>query len=464
MFGTKKLGRRELLKGLAGIGAGLMAAPILAACQPKVVEVTRVVTEEKVVEKTVVVEKKSDENIPEIRFLTRVGALGMFMKEYSRLYTEKHPGEVKVKVEEGNWEDISTKLMTSAVAGTIQDIFWQPYFYLPYNICNGIMADLTEAADASGLDMSIWYPWALECEKLDGKLYGIPLGVMPGWNEMIYNLDLLEEAGVTPQPWPNKQTWADFVADCQKIKDKTGAWGVCMNNWWWGQEMIHRNFGQSMVDYMGKEAKWLDPKVQEAAKLSYDMVNTYKVEPGTASVEGDRNKMFLAGKVGYMINCAADIVCGWAEMIAGKFRYGYTSIPQGDRGLWGTAKWADSINVSANTKHADICFKICAEVGSVEASKWTCLATGMTPGACPAAWTDPEVAAKYPLYGWEGEWFKTNTPDDPAMPYNYNFNEFNNTFQAEWFPIKNGEKPYDQATIDGIQKKLNDVLAKPRPC
>jgi hypothetical protein len=39
------------------------------------------------------------------------------------------------------------------------------------------------------------------------------------------------------------------------------------------------------------------------------------------------------------------------------------------------------------------------------------------PGACPA-WTDPEVAAMYPLYGWEGEWFKTNTPDDPAMPYN----------------------------------------------
>jgi len=472
---SAQISRRQLLRTLTGVGGALVAAPIIAACQPKVVEVTRVVEKEKlveqtvvvekekVVEKTVVVEKKSDENIPEIRFLTRVGALGMFMKEYSRLYVEKNPTEVKVKVEEGNWEDISTKLMTSAVAGTIQDIFWQPYFYLPYNICNGIMADLTDAAEASGLDMSIWYPWALECEKLDGKLYGIPLGVMPGWNEMIYNQDLLEEAGVTPQPWPNMQTWEEFIQNCMTIKEKTGNWGVCMNNWWWGQEMIHRNYGQTMVEFMGKEAKWLDPKVQAAAKMSYDMVNTYKVEPGTAQVEGDRNKMFLAGKVGYMINCAADIVCGWAEMISGKFRYGYTTIPQGG-GNWGTASWADSINVSAISKHPDICFKISAEVGSVEASKWTSLATGMTPGACPAAWTDPAVAAKYPLYGYEGEWFKTNTPAPAAMPYNYNFNEFNTVFGAEWIPMKNGEKPWDDAAIQAMAVKFNDTLAKPRAC
>ena len=469
---TPLLSRRQLLRTLAGIGAGVLAAPVLTACQPKVVEVEKVVKEtvvvkeevEKVVKETIVVSEKAPATAPQIRFLTRVGALGMFMKEYARLYMEKHPNEVSIKLEEGNWEDISTKLMTSHVAGTIPDIFWQPYFYLPYNICNGIMADLTDAAEASGLDMSVWYPWALETQKLDGKLYGIPLGVMPGWNEMIYNLDLLEDAGVTPQPWPNKQTWGDFVQDCQTIKDKTGAWGVCMNNWWWGQEMIHRNFGKSMVDYMGTEAHWLDPTVQEAAKLCYDMVNTYKVEPGTAQIEGDRNKMFLAGKVGYMINCAADIVCGWPEMIGGKFRFGYTSIPQGDRGLWGTAKWADSINVSSKTKEPDICFKVCAEVGSPEAALWTCLATGMTPGACPKAWEDPQVADKYPLYGWEAQWFKTNSPDDPAMPYNYNFNDFNTTFGAEWFPFKNGDKPWDQGAIEGIQKTLNDVLGKPRAC
>ena len=463
---TQKLSRRHLLKTLAGISAGLVAAPILAACQPQIVEVTKIVEKEKivkeVVKETVVV--KSDEKIPQIRFLTRVGALGMFMKEYARLYQEKNPTEVKIKIEEGNWEDISTKLLTGAAAGTLQDIFWQPYFYVPYNVANGVMAQLDDAAAASGLDMSIWYPWALECEKLDGKLYGIPLGVMPGWNEILYNKDLFEQSGLTPPTWPFKGTWMDLVEMGKTIQAKTGAWGLIMNNWWWGQEMIHRNYGDSCVKYMAKESNWLNEKVQAAAKMCYDMTQTYKIEPTSAALQGDMNKMFIAQKVGMIINCAADIVCGWADMIGGKFQYGYTSIPQGDAGhSWGTAKWADSINIYSKSKQPGVCFKICAAVGSVEASKWTCLATGMTPGACPAAWTDPEVAAKYPLYGYEGEWFKTHSPDDAAMPYNYNFNEFVNVFGAEWFPVKNGERPYDKANLEAMDKKFNETLAKPRP-
>lgn len=452
--------RRNLLKALGGTAA----ASLLAACQPKIVEVEKIVKETVMVEKEVVKEvEKAAAEVPEIRFLTRVGALGMFMKEYARLYVEQNPNKVQIKIEEGNWEDISTKLMTAAVAGTCADIFWQPYFYVPYHIANGVMADLTDAADASALDQSIWYPWALECEKLDGRLYGIPLGVMPGWNECLVNLDILEEAGVELQPWPNMQTWEEHVQDLITIKEKTGKWGCCMKNWIWGQEMIHRNFDGRFIKYMGKESGWLDDNTQEAAKLCYDMSMTYKVEPTSAQMEGDKNKMFLAGRLAMIYDCAADIVCGWAEQIAGKFRYAYTSIPQGTKGLWGTGTWADSVNVYINTKHPDICYEVCASVGSVEASKWTCLATGMTPGACPAAWTDPDVAAKYPLYGWEGQWFTGNEPEGAAMPYNLRFNEIAALFGAEWFPCKNGEREYNRTELEKMDAKFAALLAEPRP-
>ena len=136
---------------------------------------------------------------------------------------------------------------------------------------------------------------------------------------------------------------------------------------------------------------------------------------------------------------------------------------QGTKGLWGTATWADSINVYSETKQPDACFKISAEIGGVEASKWTSLATGMTPGACPAAWTDPEVAAKYPLYGWEGQWFSGNDPEAAAMPYNYRFNEMNAVFGAEWFPCKQGERDFNRAEIEKMNVKFNEVLAEPRP-
>lgn len=83
--------------------------------------------------------------------------------------------------------------------------------------------------------------------------------------------------------------------------------------------------------------------------------------------------------------------------------------------------------------------------------------------ACPGAWTDPEVAAKYPLYGWEGQWFEGNDPELAAMPYNYGFNEMNAAFGAEWFPCKNGERDYNQAEIEKMNVKFNEVLAQPRP-
>jgi ABC-type glycerol-3-phosphate transport system substrate-binding protein len=55
---SKRISRRELLRlaGLAGVGV------VAAACQPKVVEVTKVV--EKAVEKTVVVEKQVTAAVP----------------------------------------------------------------------------------------------------------------------------------------------------------------------------------------------------------------------------------------------------------------------------------------------------------------------------------------------------------------------------------------------------------------
>jgi hypothetical protein len=55
---TKNMSRRALLK--AGVFA---SAGILAACQPKVVEVTRVVEKEKVVKETVEVEKVVKEQV-----------------------------------------------------------------------------------------------------------------------------------------------------------------------------------------------------------------------------------------------------------------------------------------------------------------------------------------------------------------------------------------------------------------
>ena len=87
----------------------------------------------------------------------------------------------------------------------------------------------------------------------------------------------------------------------------------------------------------------------------------------------------------------------------------------------------------------------------------------MTPGACPAAWEDPEVAEKYPWYGVEAEWFKTNVPELPPMPANLRHTEMAAAYEAEWTPIKNGERPYDQENLEAIHAVFQEILSKPRP-
>jgi len=466
-----KLSRRQLLNTLAVAGVGAVGAPLLAACQPKVVEVEKVVKEtvvvetekevevEKVVKETVVVEKTSD--AAEIRFLTRVGPLGLFMKEYSNIYQEKSGGAIKVVIEEGNWEDVSTKLMTGAVAGTLADVFWQPYFFMPYHAANDVMFEMDEFAASGSVDMSVWYPWAIDLEKLDGKLYGLPMGVMTGYNTIIYNTNILEQAGV-PEP-SGDMSWSDLREVAKGIKENTGVWGMDIGHWYWGTETIIRGFGGHLFEPFGDVSLFLDEPVQEALKMIYEVGNVDKTMPTAAAMEGDRAKMFASGKLAMMVNCAADLVCGMADAIGGRFGYKYATIPTADYGILGTQQQADSLHIFSQSKYPQEAFGLCAEIAGIDASKWACLTTGMTPGACPAAWEDPEVAAKYPWYGVEGVWFKTNVPEPPPMPGNLRHTEMASAYEAEWTPIKNGERPYDQENLEAINAVFQEILSKPRP-
>jgi hypothetical protein len=87
---------------------------------------------------------------------------------------------------------------------------------------------------------------------------------------------------------------------------------------------IHRNFDGRFVSWMSKESHWLDDNVQEAAKLCYDMSMTYKVEPTTAQLEGDRNKMFLAGQNPYVENYVDTPLAEWGiEFHSAVYHYPY---------------------------------------------------------------------------------------------------------------------------------------------
>ena len=235
---VERLSRRTALKMLATAGLGIAAAPILASCQPTQPD-TAAVVEPGVVPAG---------DVPEIRFMTRTGPLGLFMKEFARLHQEKREGEVFIKIEEGSGDDVGMRLLTHAAAGTAPDVFWQFYMLTPFNMHNEIMLPLADYA--ADYDTSIWFDWALELMSWNGELMGLPLGVMTGYNVIIYNRDLLNQAGV-PEPDGPSNTWADLIEIAKGIKENTGKWGIDVGHWWWATETVVRNFGSNIVGLFG---------------------------------------------------------------------------------------------------------------------------------------------------------------------------------------------------------------------
>lgn len=222
----QSLSRRTFLRRATVLGAGLTAA--LAGCQPKVVEVEKIVTQEveKIVKETVVVEgtpqvvekvvketvvaedeglmAKADESaivsaagsgsvvIEYWNGLT--GEDGITMLKICQQFTEQYP-DVTIKTQRIPWGNYFDKLLPAIVAGAGPDYFilhrgelheWKP---------KGVLMNLDELFDSGELPRDDFNTVILEDCMHEGHIMGVPLD---SYGPVLWlNLDLLEKAGIT---------------------------------------------------------------------------------------------------------------------------------------------------------------------------------------------------------------------------------------------------------------------------
>jgi multiple sugar transport system substrate-binding protein len=121
------------------------------------------------------------------------------------MYQQKNP-HVKVEYEYANFDDYWKKLAPQAAANSLPDVFQMDLSYLAQYGGKNQLADLTPLTKSGALDVSDVSQSALSGGLLNGKLYGMNLGV----NAMglIYNEDLLKKAGLK-DPEAN-WTWDDM--------------------------------------------------------------------------------------------------------------------------------------------------------------------------------------------------------------------------------------------------------------
>ena len=304
-----KHSRRRFLR----LSSATALATLAAGCQPKVVEVEKIVKEtvevekvvketvqvDKVVKETVVVEKAAPKETVVIR------CTGWDSQEIN---------DVKVKMGEAfgaqtegidvQWifpSDYKTKVITMIAGGDIPDVI-QTNSGLHEDFADrGALRILDELVSRDNLDLDDYWPNAIAGTKYQGKMYGMPRDQsnVP----LYYNMDMFDEAGVA---YPDESwDWNDFLAACDKItKDTTGdgnidQWGTSISLSTWNLTNPIWSNGGEFLDTEQQTCEFERPETIEALEfwLGLETTQGYSPPPGALPEIGWFGDIFLQQKV-----------------------------------------------------------------------------------------------------------------------------------------------------------------------
>jgi len=409
-----ELTRRQVLTG-ASLTAG---AAILAACQPKIVEVEKQVTTvvKEVVKETVIVEGtpqvvevekevtrvvEAAKEPVEITYLVR-SDIGQGMKtadeEIVRGFEEKYT-DIKVNLIGVPWGDYNAKLLAMFAGGTPPEVSvgYAAGFVSFYN--NGAISAIDDYVDAQNLDMSNLDSLGTAIVTREGKLWGFPVEIIP--YTLFYRPDLLQEAGLELPPTdPGDTSWTmskafDYAKKLAKdTDDPTKAqYGIFMGGqqlgniaWVWTCDAFNDGKGGPTESEAYKtgaitETFYTQPRMIEAFQFIQDLIHVHKVMPSPSSQDAIRQAVgwpFLSGKIGMWLdgqwsttNFVSQDVTDWEYAMAPYpyGPYGSNTMPAGDNAWF----------LGAQCAHPDEGFDLCRYIGLEEGCEAHAIHSGFFP-------------------------------------------------------------------------------------
>ena len=345
------LSRRHFLR-FATVGAGA----VLAACQPQIVEVTKIVEKEKIVEKpvekvvkeTVVVEKQVEKVVektvvvqkevvkevaksaPVVRWVWQLPTSGMddLLKALNEFQNEKGI-RVQFEPNPGDWNAISQKILAEFAAGNAPDLWINYGPYARLCIDKQIAMPYNDFIDKENYDLSDYVKGQLDAGTKGGKMYGLPnyCGIWGLW----YNKDLFDEAGIAV---PDKNTWDidKYLSAAQKLT-KRDAKGFMTQAGTEPAQSLEFGLSAAIWSYGGEVAdpndlhicRMSEPLALEALQMEQDIKWKYKVVPSAAESAANNTAggwgTFPSGKSA-MREDGAWFFCCNMDAVKDKFVYG----------------------------------------------------------------------------------------------------------------------------------------------
>ncbi len=308
------LSRRRFLS----LSTAASSAVLLAACQPKVVEVEKVVTQvvQEVVKETVVVaetpqvvEKVVEKVItntpaPKERVVVKFMVPGSpqedsdfapvfeeFAKRWPDIDAQYSPAGT------GYTPQYQDKVMTMMAGGVLPDVFksLDTFFGALAELEAFVPLDDYVAAYPEITVFDDFFEAHVEGCRYKGKLQALPNDGAP--QGMWYNVDLWKEAGHDLPGW--ETDWNDLLL---AAKDITREEGAIITHYGLGRPpylpLVWSNGGDRLNED-GTKCLLDQPAAVEAFRWMQDLVITHKVTPGPeALAEMDQNERFQTGRLG----------------------------------------------------------------------------------------------------------------------------------------------------------------------
>jgi hypothetical protein len=471
------ISRRNLLKGAALTGG----AALLAACQPKVVEkivertvmvekeVEKVVKEtviqekvvEKVVQQTVVVEKVKDSVL--IRLHCRLGDAKRKIYDESIVRLQGVRPEVKVNIEEfpEGSATYGPKIAALVAGNAVGDLTWNAigtgsFQFLASNNALAAIDDLVAADNTINLDD--WYPRVIKGFRMSpagqgtGDLYGLPTDSHGVQVVLFFNRDLIEQEGAEA---PTDDWTLDDLVQFGLTMTKEGRFGYMPVVGDYSNLRNHTlRFGGEIISEDGKTALLDDERCQQGFQWVHDCYYKHKISPTAQQIEGNQNQMFLAGKL------VAWTSGGWGyntckTVVKDAFKWDLVMMPKGPSGNRGGHLHADSFAITAASKNKALTYELIKFLTDKEAGVGYGSMYGLA--ARFDVFEDPRLT-KEPLL------VKIAKTTEEALehrgPFNNRKQEMQTTVNAIFGPVWTGDTPLDGAFYGEANKTLQAMLDK----
>ena len=138
-----------------------------------------------------------------------------------QLFQQKHPG-ITFSYEFAGFQDYFTKMTTQASGGNLPDLMQQDYAFVSQWVSNNLLRPLDEDIASNAINLSTVAKNTIDGGRINGKMYAINLG--SNSQCMVLDTAAFEKAGVQlPAPtW----TWTDFEKTASDLHSKLNIYGA----------------------------------------------------------------------------------------------------------------------------------------------------------------------------------------------------------------------------------------------